>query len=154
VREDCESGRLSELREFLASDTPMEELYEAFRSRYLTGLSVCGEDIVCAYGLIAPHHVYIDREWLNKQASYERSEHYAFADIASSSWEALLRTLSTRKALFGSLAKSNELSAPELAEIETLVTTENAAMLSVISLLREEDVPLKLNEATRAGQAA
>lgn len=147
VHEDCLAGREGQLQRFLASQDGGQKLYEAFRRRYIDDLTVAGEDIVAAYTLIAPNHVYIDKTWLASQENYENSQAYAFADVAATSWASMHEMLRAHKNLFADLAANGELSPGNQAEVEALVTTEDAAMLSVVSALRDKELPLKFREA-------
>lgn len=147
VKNDCDSSREEAIQKLLASKKKGQDLYEDFREQYLQELAVTGEDIVAAYTLIAPNHVYVERDWLDGQESYEKSQGYAFADIAAASWASMQECLRTHRNLFSDLVANAELSPENQAEVEALVTTEDAAMLSVISALRDEELPLKYREA-------
>ncbi len=147
VRQDCLAGREGQLQKFLDSDAEGEKLYEAFRTQYLEDLAVMGEDIVAAYTLIAPNHVFFDSNWLSSQETYENSQAYAFADVGATSWATMHEILRAHKDLFADLAANGELSPGNQAEVEALVTTEDAAMLSVVSALRDKELPLKFREA-------
>lgn len=155
VQRDCSNHRVADLQKFLRTSAVGEELAEAFRATYLANLSVKGEDIVAAYSLIAPNHVRIDRAWLDAQESYEHSESYAFADVAHTSWHALQTLLRRHEELFNELASGRELSAPRHSTLETLITTEDAAMLSVVSALANREVPMQFREVLgRSSQPA
>ncbi len=147
VRRDCLGGHVSQVQKFLDSAKEGEALYAKFRDQYIEDLAVSGEDIVAAYTLIAPHHVFIDKSWLDSQESYEKSEGYAFADVAAKSWAGMQQLLRAHKKLFADLAANGELSPANQSEVETLVTTEDAAMLSIIAALRDEELPLNYREA-------
>lgn len=147
VHQDCLAGREGQLQKFLDSDAEGDRLYEAFHKQYIDDLTVTGEDIVAAYTLIAPNHVYFDKNWLSSRENYENSQAYAFADVAASSWASMHEMLRAHKDLFAGLAANGELSPGNQAEVEALVTTEDAAMLSVISALRDKELPLKFREA-------
>ena len=151
VREDCLGGRTARLQEFLGLKTEGEALYEAFRNAYLAKLSVTGEDIVATYTLIAPNHVFIDENWLGTKESYEKSQTYAFTDVGNASWSTMQGILRSHKQLFADLVANAELSPANQAEVEALVTTEDAAMLSVIAALRDKELPLKFREALALG---
>ena len=155
VKRDCSQDRIGDLQKFMNTSAGGDDLFETFRAFYLDGLSVKGEDIAAAYTLVAPSHVRMDHAWLGSQESYEHSEAYAFADIARSSWNALQVLLRRHENLFDELASGRELSAPDHSALETLVTTEDAAMLSVVSALANREVPMKFREALgRATQPA
>ena len=154
VREDCEQKDHGEVQRFLDSSATGSKLFDAFRRRYLAELSVIGEDVIAAYSLIAPNHVYIDRSWLEAQAAYENRETYAFADVAARSWEAMQQLLRKHGTLFDALATDGELSPVNEGEVESLLTTENAAMLAVISALRSKPLSIKFNELATSHRVA
>lgn len=147
VRQDCLEESVGQLQLFMDSEATGEKLLEAFRAKYIDALAVTGEDIVAAYSLVAPNHVYCDKHWLAGQENYENSQAYAFADVAATSWASMQAMLRTHKNLFADLAALGELSPGNQTEVEALVTTEDAAMLSVISALRDKELPLKFREA-------
>ncbi len=154
VRDDCEKNRHQEIQRFLDSKAAGQKLFEAFRRAYLDGLSVIGEDIIAAYSLIAPSHVYMDRQFLESNAAYENRESYAFADVAARSWETMLHLLRKHQALFEDLAADGELSPSNEGEVESLLTTENAAMLAVISALRNKPLPIRFRDSMTPHRAA
>ncbi len=154
VRENCLADRKADVQAYLDSSAEGEDLYRAFRTRYIDELAVTGEDVVAAYSLIAPGHVYIDREWLGKQERYEKSEAVAFADIGTASWQMFQNILRNFSDLFSDLAANGELTPVRQSEVETLVTTVDCAMLSVIAALRDDNLPDQLREALARNQAA
>jgi len=56
--------------------------------------------------------------------------------------------------LFEELSADRELSPARQAEVEELVTTEDAAMLAVISALRNNPIPLNFRDAAKRHRAA
>lgn len=154
VHEDCLAGPYPEVQAFLGTRKKGEALYRAFTETYLEKLAVSGEDVVAAYTLIAPTHVHIDAQWLASQDAYEKQATYAFADVASSSWETFQRLLLKHRHLFEELSADRELSPARQAEVEQLVTTEDAAMLAVISALRNNPIPLNFRDAAKRHRAA
>ena len=89
ARGECLNGCAAGIHEYLGSRAEGEELYSAFAQSYARDLSVKGEDMVSAYSLLAPGHVWISRDFVRSQPTYEKSDAYAFADIAGRSWSAL-----------------------------------------------------------------
>ena len=73
-------------------------MYEEFCAEYFKNLKVTGEDAVAAYALIAPNHVPIDRDWLESQEAYEKSEVYAFGHVANASWEMMMHANGMKEA--------------------------------------------------------
>lgn len=154
TRRECLSGRAAGIQEFLGSRAEGEDLYRAFAEIYTRDLTVKGEDMVAAYTLLAPGHLWISREFVASQPAYEKSEAYAFADIAGRSWSALKESLQKHERLFAELAENGEIPPFYQAEVEALITTESAAMASVIAAFRDEDLGLKLGAEARAHPAA
>jgi len=154
IQEDCDNERYKELQVFLGNGKKKSGLYKSFREEYLKKLVVTGEDVVVAYALVAPNHVYIDTDWLAKQAHYENSQAYAFVDIARKSYERMCRLLMTHEALFSELSTNGDLNASRQAEVQALVTTEDPAFLSIISALREKPLPLNLAKGVGSTTAA
>ena len=154
ARGECLNGRAAAIQEYLGSRAEGENLYAAFAERYAGELAVKGEDMVAAYRLLAPGHLWISREFVGSQPAYEKSEAYAFADIAGRSWSALKESLRKHERLFAELAENCEISPLYQGEVETLITTEDAAMQSVIAAFRDEDLGLRLGAGSRAHQAA
>lgn len=154
VHKDCLAGPYPEVQKLLGTRKKGKALYRAFAEAYLPKLSVSGEDVVAAYTLIAPGHVYADPQWLASQEAYENRATYVFADVAASSWERFQGLLIKHQHLFEELAADRELSPARQAEIEELVTTEDAAMFSVISALRSNPLPLNFREAVKRHHAA
>lgn len=154
VHQDCANDRCGSLQKLLNSSAKGIELYDDFRAVYLADFAVKGEDVAAAYALVAPNHVRIDRAWLVKQEAYEGSESYAFADVANSSWASLQGLLAKHKSLFDELTTCDQLSVESQAELEALVTTEDAAMLAVASALSSGPLPLKFREALTGDRAA
>ena len=146
VRKDCLAGRIKEIQEFLDSKAQGQELYEAFVSDYIEGLTAMGEDVVAAFSLGAPYHVFIDKSWLEKQDTYEKSEIYAFADIAASSWNTMSELLKKHESLFSGLAADNELSHESQSQVEVMISTVNAAILPVVLAIRDKPLPLRFRE--------
>lgn len=144
VRKDCESGHFREAQAYLKTQKKGEKLFQAFENKYLDELSVTGEDVIAAYSLIAPNHVYIDKTWLKSQVAYEGDQSYAFADVGRKSFESMCRLMMSHKALFDGLSKNGELTDANQEEMQTLIMTEDPAFLSVISALREKPLPLDL----------
>jgi hypothetical protein len=154
ARRDCLGGRAAPIQELVSSCATGDELFEVFAQAYTRQLSVQGEDVVAAYALLAPGHVWINRDFLNSHAPWERSETYAFADIAATSWISLQKHLREHGRLFSSLAENRELSAGFQSETETLVTTVDAATLAVIAAVRERDLPLRFPLLAAQSRAA
>lgn len=154
ARGECLNGRAAEIQEYLQSRAEGEELYSAFAATYARDLAVKGEDLIAAYSLLAPGHLWISRDWVASQPAYEKCDLYAFADIARRSWDALNKSLRKHERLFSELADNGEISPLYQAEVEALITQEDAAMQSVIAAFREEDLGLRLGEGSRAQQAA
>ena len=153
-RADCLSGRAAAIQEFLGSRSEGEDLYGAFAETYARELAVKGEDMVAAYSLLAPSHLWISREFVSSQPAYEKSDAYAFADIATRSWRTLREILRKHEPLFSELAENGEVSPTHQAEVEALITTEDAAMLSVIAAFRDADLGLRFSEGSRVDKAA
>lgn len=154
VREDCEDGRVAQLQTLLNTKAGGEELYARFRSKYLENFCVEGEDVVVSYTLLAPDHVWLDKQWLKSKPEYENREGYLFADVALTGWRTLQHILTTHRDLFEDLARGGEVPPTRLAEVESLVTTEDAAILSVITAIRESELPLNLHTAMRGRRVA
>ena len=154
IKEDCMNKRHKELQEFLGDGRKKSGLYKSFRDEYLKKLVVTGEDVVAAFALVAPNHVYINTEWMAKQTHYENSQAYAFADIARKSYVGMCRILKAHEALFSELSTNGDLTAARQAEVQALVTTEDPAFLSIISALREKPLPLNLSKAVGSMSAA
>jgi hypothetical protein len=154
VRKDCEEGRHRQVREFLHSKATGEELFEEFAARYVEDLAVEGEDVVAAYSLIAPKHVWIRKDFLEGEERYEKNEKYAFADIAATSWAKMKGMLFQYQSLFNELAVNAEVSAQHQSLVEKIVTTEAAPMLAVISAFRNDALPRKYREAMVRHRAA
>lgn len=153
VEQDCSDQRHDEVQAFLGSRKKGNQLYEAFEKTYLADLSVTGEDVLAAYTLIAPNHVYIDKKWLASQKDYEESETYAFADIGRKSYKNMCRLMMSHESLFNDLSKQSDLADKNLAEIQSMVTTEDSAFLSVIAALREKPLPLNLAGSSQLSHA-
>jgi hypothetical protein len=147
VRADCLADRHTDLQSFMESSAKGENLFDEFREWYIENLSVLGEDVVAAYSLVAPGHVSINLDWMNRQEQYEKSESLAFSDIATSSWQTLQSILRSRQDLFSELAANGDLTPARQADVETLVTTVDCAMLSVIAALRDDDLRQKFRSA-------
>lgn len=154
VRGECLNGQAAGVQEFLGTRAGGEELYAAFAETYARELAVKGEDLVAAYSLVAPGHLWISREWIATQSAYEKIEAYAFADISGRTWSSLKESLRKHERLFSELAENGEVSPSYQAEVEALITTEDPAMQSVIAAFREQDLSLKLGEGVRVHQAA
>jgi len=154
ARGECLNGRAAGIQEYLGNQAEGEELYSAFAETYARDLAVKGEDLVATYSLLAPGHLWISREWVANQPAYEKCDAYAFADIAGRSWSTLKESLRKHERLFSELAENGEISPLYQAEVEALVTTEDAAMQSVIAAFRDEDLSLRLGEGPRVHQAA
>jgi hypothetical protein len=154
ARDECRQGRAAVIQEFLGCRAEGEELYSAFAETYARHLAVTGEDMVAAYSLVAPGHLWINPDWVASQPAYEKCDAYAFADIAGRSWSALKESLKKHERLFSELAENGEISPHYQAEVEALVTTEDTAMQSVIAAFRDKDLSLRLDEGLRGHPTA
>jgi hypothetical protein len=154
ARRECLNGGAAPIQEFLGCRAAGEELYAAFAHSYAPELAVKAEDMVAAYTLLAPGHLWISPEWMATQPTYEKCEAYAFADVARRSWSSLKESLRKHERLFAELAENGELSAPYHAEVEALISTEDPAMQAVIAAFRDQDLSLRSAEAARARSAA
>jgi hypothetical protein len=154
VREDCEEGRHRQIQDFLDSRATGTDLFEEFSARYIDTLEVEGEDVVAAYSLIAPRHVWIRKDFLESDDRYEKSERYAFADVATTSWARMKGMMLQYQALFNELAVNAEVSGEHQSLVERIVTTESAPMLAVISAFRNEALPRKYRDEMVRHRAA
>jgi hypothetical protein len=128
-------------------------LFEAARKRYLDNLRVTGEDIVAAYTLVAPGHVWIDESWLNANQVYEGQAIHALAEQVKSGWDSMRKHLREKQSLFKEIIENAEISPLHQDQVERLITTEDPAMLAVISALRDRDLPLRYRENLATPQA-
>jgi MoxR-like ATPase len=153
VGRDCkaweQNASLSRLQRFLETDAIGEELLDRFRVAYLEQLKVTDEDVAAAYVLAAPTHVWIDPAWLKDQARFEANPFYVFRHVARDAWRQLLGFLKTHTDLARKLASGEELTPADQNEIETVVTTEDAALLAVIGALRDQELPLQFRDELR-----
>lgn len=147
THENClESGQNSshraKLQLALGVNGTGEDLYDHFRRVYLERLRVTGEDVKAAFALIAPEHVWIDRDWLKGRTDCESNPLYVFRETANDAWNSMVRFLKEHRDLASRIAGSAVLSPGDQEEIEEFVTTRDASMLGVINALRDVDVPL------------
>ena len=154
VHTECTEGSATGIQDHVGMQTEGEDLYAAFAEKYAQTVTVKGEDMVAAYSLLAPGHVWISRDFMDKQSGYENCEAYAFADIATRSWQVMQGIIRKREDLFAELAENGEVSPTHQAEVEALITTEDAAMLSVIAAFRDEDLCLRPTVGPQAPIAA
>jgi len=138
--------RAAKLQRVLGTRATGTKLYEKFKQAYLERLRVCGEDVKAAYVLVAPTHVWVDPNWLASQPAFERNHLYVAREVAKEGWSAMLRFLREHAELIGALACSREVSAADQSAIEDYVTNRDAAMLSVINALRDEELPMHFRE--------
>jgi hypothetical protein len=154
IEEKCgdtiEAGRL---QQFVGSVEKERSLFEAARKRYLDNLRVTGEDIVAAYTLVAPGHVWIDESWLNANQVYEGQAIHALAEQVKSGWDSMRKHLREKQSLFKEIIENAEISPLHQDQVERLITTEDPAMLAVISALRDRDLPLRYRENLATPQA-
>lgn len=144
VLEDCDKSHLREAQKYLKSQQKGQKLFRAFQKKYLNELTVTGEDVIAAYSLVAPGHVFVDKAWLSGQSDYEESQSYAFADVGRRSFENMCRIMMTHEQLFNTLSKNGELTDANQEELQALITTEDVAFLSIITAIRENPIPIDL----------
>ena len=154
ARGECLHGRAAAIQDCLGSRAEGEELYAAFAEICARDLTVKGEDVISAYSLLAPGHLWIARDFIESQPAYEKSEAYAFSDIATRSWQTMRGMLRKHEHLFSELAENGEVSPAHQAEVEALITTEDAAMLAVIAAFRDKDLGVRFDQALRPEKAA
>lgn len=136
------SLQIAKLQKLMKTEATGESLHETFRSSYLSQLRVTAEDVKASYVLVGPYHVWIDPEWLEGQSVYEGNQFYVLKDVAENGWNSMVRFLRDHRGLVSSLARNGEVSPAEQSAVETYVTNQDAAMLSVINALRDEELPL------------
>ena len=154
AREDCLSGRGKSIQDCLGTRQQGQELYTQFAGHYAEKLAVRGEDMVAAYRLVAPEHLWISPKLVDGDPSYEKCASYAFADIAGRSWRSMLALLREHERLFAELAENRAVSFVHQDEIESLVTTKDAAMLSVIAAFRDIDLNMRIRDVPCLNTAA
>ena len=143
-----------ELQEIVGESLAGQDLFNVFREKYLQNLFVEGEDVVAAYSLVAPNHVWIDENWLSSQPEFERKTEYALSDFARAGWESMRRFLIEKETLFTELSRNHFVSPAQEGEIEQMVTMRDAAMLSVVSAVRGADMDLRLRGRVLPRKAA
>ena len=68
-------------------------------------------------------------------------------------YENMVALLEKHKDLFDELIINRDISLKYQSKVETMITTEDAAMLAIISSLREKDFPLKFKEKFKISKA-
>jgi len=146
VEPDRSFPAMTKLQRLLGTKAVGDKLYDKFRRFYLEQLRVTGEDVKAAFILIAPTHVWIDSVWLKNQADFEGKAFYVFREVAREGWDSMLRFLNDHHNLVERLSNNTYISPCDQSEVEKYVTTENPAILAMISALRGEDLPLSFRD--------
>ncbi len=118
------------LQKLLGTIYVADKSYERFRKLYLERLCVTGEDVKAAFVLIAPTHVWVDREWLKSQTDFEGKPLYLFREVAREGWTSMLRFLKDHQSLIKKLSNNVNLSPAEQNQIEEFITTKDPAVLA------------------------
>lgn len=146
---DRQMSQTATLRRILGVSVQGEELYSVFSTFYLQQLQVTGEDVRAAFVLLAPDHIWIDRDWLKQQADCESKPFHVVRRVVREAWRSLVSFLDEHKSLVDRLVGSATLSPSDHEELERLVTTKDAALLNVINALRQDDVALRYQRDNR-----
>jgi hypothetical protein len=152
LRSEMRTLAIAELQAICGSNAIGKDLYRRFRQRYIDRLRVTGEDAKAAYALIAPGHVWIDREWLKSQTTHEGNPLHLLREVAEESWNSMVAFLKEHRGLVSRAAANGELTVSDQAELERVVTTSDTAVLGVINALRDAEVPLHVREDLRSGK--
>ena len=143
----------NKLQAILETKAKGDILYKEFRRTYLKQLCVTGEDIKAAYIFVAPNHVWIDREWLDKQTQLECNPQYIFMEVANQAWRSMNQFVKSNHSLLASIVENNQISPADQEELEAYITTQNAAVLNVVSALRNEEFPLHYRDCFHKNSA-
>lgn len=154
VRQDCEGGHCDEIRHLLGSKNSGKKLFAKFREWYVERLQVLPDDVIAAYSLVAPRHLWLSPQFLNGTPAFEGHPFYAFRHVASESWKRLRCLLTEHEELFDTLKDGGEVLPIHQAEVEKLITSEDPATLGVISLIRDDALPLRFRESPADESAA
>ena len=138
------NGRAAAIQEYLGSRAEGEDLYAAFAEKYARDLAVKGEDMVAAYSL-AGAGPSLDQPGVRRQVSplTRNPTPTPSPTLPGGAGAHCRKACGSMTRLFSELAENGEISPRYQAEVETLITTEDAAMQSVIAAFRDEDLGLK-----------
>ncbi len=144
---------LSRAKRFLASRFDGIDDYETLRQRYLSELSVTGEDVQAAFLLVAPGHMWVDASWLANRKDLEGKTLYVAREVARASWASMISFLQTHQELVRRLATQSSISPAEHKELERLITNQDPAILTLMAFLRDEQLPTQYREELQSGRA-
>ncbi len=155
VRKQCLSAEghgpsIKKLQVLLDTDSGSDELYKKFRRAYLEQFRVTGDDIKAAFVLVAPGHVWIDNGWLKSQVRHEFKPLYVFREISDAGWRSMIRFLDEHQSLAARLVNDHRVSVSDQEELEAFITTEDPAIHSVMSAMRDEEICLRFRGELRS----
>ncbi len=146
IKKECSNPNKNEINNFLGVSFKGNELYDRFKKFYLNQLSVSGEDIANAYSLVAPEHLWINRNYLSESEFFENQPYYAFSSIAKSSYRKMEKILKDNRTLFEKLITEPNITSDIQSSVENIITNQDCAVLPVISFLKGNEVPLSFRD--------